>query len=72
MKRYYRYGMHKGGTNKPSSLTRFKSKDAYDKHVNSEHVQNWAKKYISSGLFNEKSFTFLNMDKDGAGGFDRL
>ncbi|KAF5618294.1 antibiotic biosynthesis [Fusarium sp. NRRL 25303] len=50
----------------------FADRDAYAAHVSSEHVREWAKKYLDSGIF-VGSFEFHPLAKGGpgAGGFDR-
>jgi hypothetical protein len=55
-----------------ANCPRFTSRDAYAAHVHSDHVREWAKKYLNSGIF-VGSFEFhpLNKDGPGAGGFDR-
>ncbi|KAH6954554.1 hypothetical protein DER45DRAFT_615884 [Fusarium avenaceum] len=53
-------------------MEKFTSRDAYAAHVHSDHVREWAKKYLDSGIF-VGSFEFHPLDKQGpgAGGFDR-
>ncbi|CAM1509541.1 Fc.00g032800.m01.CDS01 [Cosmosporella sp. VM-42] len=53
-------------------IEKFESREAYAAHVQSEHVQGWAKKYLSAGLF-DGTFEFYPLSKEGpgAGGFDR-
>ncbi|RBR08447.1 uncharacterized protein FIESC28_10247 [Fusarium coffeatum] len=53
-------------------MEKFTSRDAYAAHTSSEHVKEWAKKYLDSGIF-VGSFTFHHLAKEGpgAGGFDR-
>lgn len=51
---------------------RFESREAYAAHVPSDHVREWANKYLDAGLFTG-SFEFHHLNKEGlqAGGFDR-
>ncbi|KAF5563645.1 antibiotic biosynthesis [Fusarium napiforme] len=53
-------------------MEKFTDRDAYAEHVSSEHVREWAKKYLDSGIF-VGSFEFHPLAKGGpgAGGFDR-
>ncbi|KAG7406659.1 hypothetical protein DER46DRAFT_671803 [Fusarium sp. MPI-SDFR-AT-0072] len=53
-------------------MEKFTDRDAYAAHVSSEHVREWAKKYLDSGIF-VGSFEFHPLAKGGpgAGGFDR-
>ncbi|KAG5659771.1 hypothetical protein KAF25_002330 [Fusarium avenaceum] len=53
-------------------MEKFTSRDAYAAHVHSDHVREWAKKYLDSGIF-VGSFEFHPLEKQGpgAGGFDR-
>ncbi|UZP39174.1 hypothetical protein NXS19_006990 [Fusarium pseudograminearum] len=53
-------------------MEKFVSRDAYAAHTSSEHVKEWAKKYLDSGIF-VGSFGFHHLAKEGpgAGGFDR-
>ncbi|KAF7561813.1 hypothetical protein G7046_g2334 [Stylonectria norvegica] len=60
------------GKNEFIWIEKFESREAYTVHVQSEHVQSWAKKYMDAGLF-DGTFEFRPLSKDGpgVGGFDR-
>ncbi|KAH6871421.1 hypothetical protein B0T10DRAFT_591157 [Thelonectria olida] len=60
------------GKNEFVWIEKFESREAYTAHVQSSHVQAWAKKYMGSDLF-DGTFEFhpLSESGPGAGGFER-